>query len=255
VPDTLDYMASNDPTITALRSRFGDEKATWSAQLYDMLYQFDTKGVKKATLDKADELGLLRPGKAVNEAERLAQVTVETDPLFAAFVDRIVEQNRSSFMEASRMVGGNMSRSNAERVLNSYWLYWPLSYQLKAGKWLFDVMAKKSAAGPNATGALLIEEARQTHIDRMSTDQSYADIFANNPTLWYTAQMILPITPWDMGVSLSRLPRYVGSWLGVFPEYKSVQDPLSAAQKMTDLGPIYSLELAQRVKSEAQRNN
>ena len=38
-----------------------------------------------------------------------------------------------------------MNRSNLERLANNPLLWWPITYQLKAGKWLIDLMTKQFA--------------------------------------------------------------------------------------------------------------
>jgi hypothetical protein len=62
--------------------------------------------------------------------------------------------------------------------------------------------------------------------------------------------MLLPIAPWDMGLSLNRGVRYVGgNVLGLWPEYQGLNDPGDYAQKFMELGPIYSAELFDRLIS------
>jgi hypothetical protein len=86
-------------------------------------------------------------------------------------------------------------------------------------------------------------------MDQFKNNSEYAAMFENNPSLWRTAQMLLPITPGDIGVTLSRGPRYLGGALGVFPEY-AAQDPISMAGRMMVLGPSYTLELLSQAGRE-----
>jgi hypothetical protein len=77
--------------------------------------------------------------------------------------------------------------------------------------------------------------------------------------------MILPITPEDIGVSLSRPTRAIGASvqqgvndmlgtrIGAFTAYKQLQDGLiPTIQWITDLGPLYSQELLNRVGTELE---
>jgi len=93
-------------------------------------------------------------------------------------------------------------------------------------------------------------------------DKSYADVFDKAPTLWFFAQMLLPITPGDLGVSLSRPVRYTGSFLkdvtggdhgplGFLGDYAKASDPLTAAFAVANMGPIYTWNQLQKIQQEA----
>ena len=102
----------------------------------------------------------------------------------------------------------------------------------------------------NFGGAYTYAHLLDTHKRLMTTDQEYADLLNNNPDLWFAAQMIFPITPFDMGVSLNRFPRYMGGGLGLWQAYNESSDPLLAIQRGAVLGPIYDIEMMQRVQQE-----
>lgn len=108
---------------------------------------------------------------------------------------------------------------------------------------------------------------QQQHKDNLLNNPAYAALYQAQPTLWFTAQMFLPIGPEDIGVSLSRATRLIGTheqdnlnkWLGtdigVFTAYKELQDPGSMVGWLTDMGPMYTVELAKRIFSEGGSAN
>ena len=201
------------------------------AQILDEeLYVWDQKGHRAGMEGMADDI--------LKENKR------EMSPL----LQRLYELNESSYASHISVLRGNTSRSNLERILNSYWLYWPFSYQLKATRWLYNVLTDAAGEG-TLKNVVRLERLRQIHMDQFENNSEYAAMFENNPSLWRTAQMLLPITPGDIGVTLSRGPRYLGGALGVFPEY-AAQDPISMAGRMMVLGPSYTLELLSQAGRE-----
>jgi hypothetical protein len=149
------------------------------------------------------------------------------------------------------MLQGNPARNNIERIMNSYWLYWPLSYQLKAGKWLFQVLTEGFAGQKtNFGGAAWATVMAQRHVEKLATDPQYQQAMEDHEGLFLAATMMVPITPFDLGVSLNRGIRGVGGHLGWWEEYKRAQDPVVFATWLAELGPLYSIQLAQQVYGE-----
>lgn len=198
--------------------------------LDEELYAWDKKGHRAGMEGMADDI--------------LAENKREMSPL----LQRLYELNEASYASHISVLRGNTSRSNLERILNSYWLYWPFSYQLKATRWLYNVLTDAAGEG-TLKNVVRLERLREIHMDQFENNSEYAAVFENNPSLWRTAQMLLPITPGDIGVTLSRGPRYLGGALGVFPEYAS-QDPITMAGRMMVLGPSYTLELLSQTGRE-----
>ena len=198
--------------------------------LDEELYVWDKKGHRAGMEGMTDDI--------------LADNKREMSPL----LQRLYELNESSYASHISVLRGNTNRSNLERVLNSYWLYWPFSYQLKATRWLYNVLTDAAGEG-TLKNVVRLERIREIHMDQFQNNSEYAAMFENNPSLWRTAQMLLPITPGDIGVTLSRGPRYLGGALGVFPEY-AAQDPLTAGLKMMALGPNYTLGLLSEIGRE-----
>ncbi|MEO8108280.1 MAG: hypothetical protein ABI720_13305, partial [Actinomycetes bacterium] len=182
----------------------------------------------------------------------------------SGMLDKLVEVNRKTWESAREMYHGNAERSTIERLMNSYWFFWPISYQIKATKWLTDIMLNGSF-GHNNNALLAGKYAlfMQEHKERMTNNPAYAAMYAAHPSLWFTAQMLLPMSPEDIGVSMSRASRLAGTvgqsflsdWLGteigVFTADKQADDPAAAIAWLTKMGPSYSFELAQRLINEA----
>ena len=72
-----------------------------------------------------------------------------------------------------------------ERTLNSPWLYWPLSYQLKIGKWMLNLLTDRAfGRQTNLGGAATYAQLVKLHEDRMKNDPRTPRIFADNLTLF-----------------------------------------------------------------------
>lgn len=199
-----------------------------------LLYEVDVKGAKVAVTDEA--VAIL----GHDETSRLMP-----------FLQKVWERNDATHQAITKSLTGNTSRSNLERIGNSYWLYWPLSYQIKATKWLVDIMTNRfMGAKTNLAPAALYAHQVEEHRKRLATDPEYVQMFADSQTMWFAAQMIFPMTPGDMGVSLSRLPRYIGGHLGIWGAYKDAEDPITAAGALLEMGPTYTSNLLARAGGE-----
>jgi len=161
-------------------------------ELNRTLYDYQQKGVSQTVTDEARKI------LTTDEFNSLSQ---------AGLLQRIREVNQKTWADVQQMYHGNAQRSTLERLMNSYWVYWPMSYQIKATKWLADIMLNGSFGHDN--GALLAGKYtiwQQQHQDRLMKDAAYRALMNQYPTLWFLGQMILPITPNSLGVSLSRAP-------------------------------------------------
>lgn len=232
----LKALEENDPVLMRLKERFGTEDEDLVAGIDKMLYSFDQHGTKKTIYD---------------EARAILGDDVVTTPGMAGVLEKIYEANDATYKSIIKVFRGNPDRRNIERILNSYWLFWPLSYQVKAGKWLVDIMTHKAfGKNTNMAGAATYAQLVGLHRKWMSEDEDYAQIFEDHPELFFASQMMFPITPGDVGVSLSRLPRYVGGELGLWGKYKAAEDPLTAAGALLNMGPFYTLSLAKSIQGE-----
>jgi hypothetical protein len=126
--------------------------------------------------------------------------------------------------------------------MNSYWLYWPISYQIKAAKWLWSSMTDRlGGLQTNLAPAAMYSYYTQQYKQALAADPGFAQWMQGHTYSFQLAQMMFPITPEDLGVSLSRSTRYVGGALGLWPEYKQGADPMTAIENITNLGLPYTI--------------
>ncbi len=254
--DVLKLIVEEDPGIrnamqlkvegirdikSTLKSRTGtDDVDSWVNELEQMLYDYDKVGVKE-TVEQAAK-------RILNDQDYAAM-----QPLIL----ELARRNQKIFEDVTNTFHGNTNRSNLERVLNSFFLYWPISYQLKVGKALFDVLTKQAfGMKTNLAGAWYVDRLYDQHVERMATDESYARMFYDNPALWQFAGMMFPITPFDVGVSASRITRYsasrAGSILGLWEYDEAYPDnPVEWAIRIANMGPAYSIDLARTMFRES----
>ena len=220
------------PVIDDLIARHGKNEAAWIDEIDDLLYNIDTQGAKRTVLD--------------NE---LAQIMINDPalgPAYETFITNLWKQQRQMFKDVTHTFHGNINRSNMERLANSPLLWWPLSYQLKTGKWLIDVMSKGFLGHPSELAGLAgMAKLLDNHRYKMETDTEYVKMFDDHPALFRALSMMLPITPFDMGTFMARWTRYAGSWtgaqLGLWDQDPSYpQDPANFMVRSLALGPVYS---------------
>lgn len=226
----MDQAKAIEARLKAIKSRDAGKPLT---QILDeQMYKFDEKGVKKTVEDEA---------KLLFSPEEF----IELQPVIQA----IAAKNNDSYVSLKNILRGNPNRSNVEKILNSYWLFWPISYQLKAGKWFFKVMVDAEGGGTlkNLAKFEYIRAKFETNIQR---NEQFRNVFEQNPTLWQIARMILPMDPSEYGVSLGRPTRYTGQMLGLIEQSAIPMDPLRAAVRSLSLGPLYLAELLQYMQRE-----
>ena len=234
----LDDLPASDPIIQGLTKIVPDlPREKWGQQLFDMLDSFDKQGVK-GTIDAA--------------AKQMFDLDTYMQMNDSGILQRLHEVNQSTWNEIVRTVRGNPSRSVGEKLLNSYWLYWPISYQLKAARWLYDVATNKMfGRTTNLGGAWMLDHMLENHKRLMSQDPGYAAIWTDNPTSWFVLSMLMPITPFDIGVSLSPIPRKGLEMVHVFPERGNTpNDPISLVYAAAKFGPILTYDLLGQVARE-----
>jgi hypothetical protein len=255
--DTIDWLETNDPdfqwfneidgTKMTYDSRADQAKAIearlkavidrdagkpLSQILDEQMYKFDDKGVKKTVEDEA---------KMLFSPEEF----LELQPVIQA----ISAKNQDSYVSLKRILRGNPNRSNIEKILNSYWLLWPISYQLKAGKWFFKTMVDAEGGG-TLKNLAKFEYIRAKFETNMQEKEEFRNVFEQNPTLWQIARMILPMDPSEYGVSLGRPTRYTGQMLGLLEGSAVPMDPIRAAIRSLSIGPLYFAELLQYAQRE-----
>lgn len=239
----LDALPADDPIIQGLLKIAPDlSPANWGKQLFDMVDSFDRNGVPETVTAIAKRM-FDRDTYKIMEDSGLLQ--------------RLHEVNQATWDGIVRTVRGNPSRSVGERLLNSYWLYWPISYQLKAAHWLYDMATNKMfGANTNLGGAWLLSHMLDTHERLIAQDEGYAKLWADNPTSWFVLSMLMPVTPFDIGVSLNPIVRKGLEMEGVFPERKNTpNDPIQLIHDAAKFGPILTYDLWGQIQREPWYKN
>jgi hypothetical protein len=167
-------------------------------------------------------------------------------PELAEVLGRIGQKNTELLDDIRATFYGNPNRSQVERWLNSYLLYWPISYQIKAVKWMLRIMFDRAGGlKTNAAGAYALDQLASLHMDLMENDPDYAKFFEDYSTLVFVAQMMVPMTPTQMGVSLSPPVRNVmaeaaGSLPFLTPDQQETWG--GYAKAILDVGPVYTFK-------------
>lgn len=241
VNSVLDSLPTNDPIIKALVERFGPERRSWSKQLDDMMYAFDTRGVHPTVIAEARKVA------------REQGWTPEEMQMMSPLLDRIADLNQRSYDDLIGLYTGNLNRTRVERILNSYWLYWPISYQIKATKWLLSWMVNRTGGKQTNMGtAWLINQRYEEFFAQIQNDQNFAAEFEENRELWFVAGMFMPTTPFDTGVSLNKGVRYGASLIAphIVEPYIGIDGPEDILVRMLEMGPIYTVNLIQEVVNQ-----
>ena len=237
--DTREFLkeyARTDPGAVNALQRFGGSIDDWVDGIDDLMYNIDNRGVQQTMLGEA----LRSIGDEASVQQMMPLIT------------RLMERHRTVWDDVTHTFYGNVNRSNLERIFNSYFLFWPLSYQLKTAKWMFDTLTK-SAMGrdSNFAGLWTLDRLYKQHVNMLAEDEDYQRMFIDNPALWQTAAMLLPAFPYDEpGVSLSRITRFSLAAGGFIRDEQWENDPFMAAVGLGALGVVYNIELAKRIKRE-----
>lgn len=208
----LREMATNDPALRSLLKDMGDTPDGWMKAMDE----FHGKMLRTVSEQDGDMV-----------IDQLLAAEISKSPAMAEVYGKLGQANKDLWRSVRETFYGNPDRSRAERFLNSYLLFWPLSYQVKSSKWLLHVLYDRAGGLPtNGAGAVLLDRVAQTHQQLLATDPEYQDWYEKHPTMAFVAQMFLPITPDSMGVSLS-------------PALRSIFFGRSKA--WWDIGPIYTV--------------
>ena len=164
------------------------------------------------------------------------------------FIDLWENAYRKTAEDAREVLYGNPRRSAVERAANSFLLYWPISYQIKATRAMFEFMTSrgfgyKTNLAPAQATAHMID----WHREKLETDPEYRNFFKNNKQMLFLMQNFVPVTPGETGVSLGpvfRLPLQVA---------RGYRTPGEAVEKYGDVGPLYDWNLLQQIVTEQSR--
>lgn len=152
---------------------------------------------------------------------------VANTPALNEVWSRLSETQQALVKDVRETFFGNPDRTRIERVLNSYLLFWPLSYTIKAvKKWMVPLLFDNiGGLRTNALGAVALNDLIQAHNERLQKDPAYQDWMQKNRNVLFLAQQLIPMTP-DAGVSLSR----------------PVRDALfGRSMNVLEVGPVYSI--------------
>lgn len=221
----------------------------------DMAYRVETKGPDVAVAD------------AITDAANRI-LTGEDMAIMAPLMGRLNDVMVQSWHDVRALMYGNPNRRTIERVMNSYWLFWPISYLIKATKWIADIMLNGSF-GHNNNALLAGQWAKwdEEHREAFNRNPAYQTMLEANPMLWRTFQMLMPIVPGEVGFSLSRPARLVGAGAedlinqmvdptgqledsDFFTADQYIDSPAAAFSWVTNLGPFYSRDFAARLLSD-----
>lgn len=207
--DALRSLAKHDPELSATIKAMGDTPDAWLKAL-DQHY--------RKIMDSVDPA-------AVASAEVMKDAIA--DPALAELYGRLAQVNEELWGSVRNTFYGNPARSNVERWMNHYLLYWPISYQIKATKWLAKVLLDRAGGlKTNAAGAYGLDQLATYHSQLMQNDPDYAEFIQEHPTLLFAAQMLLPMSPDSIGVSLSPFTRDLA---------------FGASKQVGGIGPVYTI--------------
>ncbi len=236
--EALHEMLGRDPQLRRVMADLGDTPRQFLDRL-DRDFQLLERGERQFA-SEAEAAGFFGPWlksgvidqptfEAYVKAKRytshpdiereLARTSLE--PGARVLYERLAQINHGLMHDLTATFFGQENRSNLQRVLNHPFLWWPVSYQIKATKWLARFMFQEAfGVDTGALGAVALERVYQQHMDRMRNDERYRRDLTQNATLYFLAQMLLPIAPWDIGVTLSPWTRMALSATGVGPHYE-----------------------------------
>ena len=189
-----------------------------------------------------DELTKMQVDRVVREeAARLGGVTPQ--PL----LDAVSRAEHELVSHARRIFIGNPDRSVMERVLNSYLLYWPISYQLKTGRVMAEVMFSRGIGLPTGSApAVAWSRMYHEHQRKLESDAQYRSFFERNKQTLFLLQQLMPMSPDSVGVTLSGFTRAGGALFGL----GSNPDVVKRLEQVSALGPIYDYQVGLRIVRE-----
>jgi len=191
----MEQLARTDPQLRDMIEAMGDNPEKYLGEL-DAWHR-----KMLANIDEADD--------AVTIDDAIAAQMRDTPELQEVF-GLLAQKNKDLWGDIRGTFYGNPNRSRAERFLNSYLLFWPLSYQIKSTKWFMRVLGDRMGGLPtNALGAVMLNEAAEGHNRLLATDPEYRDWFEKHDTLVFVAQMMFPVSFESTGVSLNPILRSI----------------------------------------------
>lgn len=240
----FEALGRDHPIATMMRERFGDNVKDWAGEFNRLMESLAEKGPEQTVRIAAQKTLEKELGFSHAELKQMLPV-----------VERLTEKYRGIYADMADLYVGRMSRSNLERLSNSFFLFWPISYMLKVVPWAYRVMMEQIGPVKGSAGAYLWDQYRQQYESLLQNNEDFADWVEDNPDFMFAAEMILPITPASIGTSLNKTTRYAGNWfmeateLGKGDEFGDYQPKTipEALESSTRFGPFRTLSLASNV--------
>lgn len=239
----FESIGKEHPIAATMRERFGDNVKDWAAEFNGMMATLVRNGPEHVTRKAYKEVLEKELGMSQAELKTLLPVA-----------EALTRRYRGIYSSLADLYIGRMNRSNIERFANSYFIAWPISYMVKVTAWAYRVMFEKIGPVEGSAGAYLWDQWRQKYEGYYNDNQSFKDWVDDNPDFMFAMEMLAPITPASIGVSLNRTTRYVGNWVadeanlgpGMFGEYtpESVGDLVGGSFRF---GPIRTATMANNI--------
>jgi hypothetical protein len=239
----FEALGPEHPIARLMRDRFGDNVKDWAKEMNRMMESLVQKGPEHLTRKAWKETLEGEMGMSLAELKQLAPVA-----------ERLTERYRGVYADLADLYIGRMNRSNLERMANNYFLFWPISYMVKVTGWAYNLMMKKIGPVEGNFGAYAWDQWRQKYEDRYTNDGDFRNWVDENPDFMFAMEMIAPVTPASIGVSLSRITRYAGNWVadesnlapGIFGDYtpETIPEAISGSARV---GPVRTWNMVNNI--------
>lgn len=268
LPGELTKIARKDPQIRDMLNAFKVPESEWvraisetwdiansrnSLRLQQVLKPAEARRLYQPMLDRgiidaAEFAEMVKAGRHTPNAAIEAELAHLSDPRMAPIMERIQVLNDQFWADAASLIFGQADRSNVQRFFNHPLLWWPASYMVKSGRWLGGILFDRALGHDSGmAGAWTLAQIHQRHAELLATDPDYRKELQAHPTLMFIAQMILPVTHVDLGVSLSPMTRLL------FQAGETLAGDDSAPgyrRSFFSFGPFYTKDLAARFIGE-----
>ena len=247
----LEDMAYNDEILARMIRASGDTPEQYLNRL-DQDWRLMQSKRNPVTPEEMDEImapyvrdGVVTPDELAKfkedgtwtvhpELDAAIKQADASDPRLAAFYRRLDVVSNQVWDDAANLIFGRTQRSNMERLLNSPFLFWPISYQIKATKWLYSMMFDRvGGMQTGAGGAFMYQQLHWAFSDAIANDEDFQNTLKANKELLFLGTMLIPVTPWDVGLSLSPFTRSLMSVLSDNPD-------LDYQRSIFSVGPAYT---------------
>jgi len=196
--------------------------------------------LRKGIISEAEYKAMVGSGSYITHPAIEAELArVAGDPVAEALVGRLQAINQGLWSDLVQVYFGQTNRSNLQRVLNNPFLYWPISYQLKATRWMLRIMTDQAfGIDSRALPGQALQKVWDEHKRRLLEDPEYRAKLGQHATLIFIAGMLMPILPTDIGVSMSPWTRM------------RVDENYTRPFGIFGVGPWYTIPLVQRFLTE-----